>query len=409
MSNTYGNNQGYVQNPNYPIAYQQPYFQPAQGVPTTFQMMNNSFNPNLIHDKNIAQNTLHAQNNHPTHSSTQSLSWNGQNPAHSQSKSFAEFIDPYAPSSVFYPPLDNDPFELKEIKPTHPISISASQEPKVGPSPTPSPTSSSFRYASEPARRRCKKCAKYYANDQEECRYHTGHYQSIFQSSLVAGGVMAWNCCKQADRNAIGCKSAKHIECEKTSAHLLQFPTEQPESRIEKLIDVEEAPSQPELTRSKPKITDAVRKAMRERTLANKSLSLDPESLVIHIDGIPYFQHYVEMTDTVRGLSLRYNVPTEEIKTINKFNRDEDIWTRNEILIPFSGQQLTVPDADQFEAQRKARLVRRFKRSVNIQEHEALYYLDTFDYDYDAAMEEYKQDSQWEKNHPVPRPMSIKI
>lgn len=76
----------------------------------------------------------------------------------------------------------------------------------------------------------------------------------------------------------------------------------------------------------------------------------------------------------------------QEIKTENKLNKEEDLYTRRDIRIPYKGQ--TISEAEPTEEEKKKyklemqkMYIRRFKRAVNpnntnaVSDGEAKYYL----------------------------------
>jgi len=278
--------------------------------------------------------------------------------------------------------------------------------------------------------KKCRKCVKFYKEDQnafDACRFHSGHYQSVYKSTLGMGSLNSWSCCKNYSRDAPGCKIGRHLECASTTAALKQFT--QAMEMSEKMKEEEKL----NLRRNKRTISsqslidlnDDFTELASSRSQSNSSAGAsnsagssmypslyDSDSRFVKSGTEEYIKHNVIMTDTLSGLSIKYNVLVEEIKSINKLTKDEDVWTRFELLIPFKGQD--VPGMDEKERKKckqdmKNRLVKRFRRTTSCGENEARYYLKSSKWNIDEALKEFNDDIVWEKSNPPRQPLSKKL
>ncbi|CAK7236820.1 hypothetical protein SBRCBS47491_009767 [Sporothrix bragantina] len=140
--------------------------------------------------------------------------------------------------------------------------------------------------------------------------------------------------------------------------------------------------------------------------------------------------HYLDHDrDTIASLSLRYNVPADQLRQANRLTADHLLQARRVIQIPVSGQTAITeslspqPIDDEAETRRKT-AIRRFMVTCKVADYDlAVLYLEqtawrsdsggdgdqlqsqnlgqTLEYDLQAAVEAYEADEQWEKTHPV--------
>lgn len=136
-----------------------------------------------------------------------------------------------------------------------------------------------------------------------------------------------------------------------------------------------------------------------------------------------YMVHIVDpATDTLFQLSYKYKVSKRELQYINKFS-GEDIYFLKEMLIPYKGAQAQAAarkkaDQEKTEALRRAGCLVMLNDQIMKLEvqashagkiapqkmgrtyrQEASYYLTYRDWDYKAALEEFKKDLQFEIDH----------
>ncbi|TPX54569.1 hypothetical protein PhCBS80983_g05883 [Powellomyces hirtus] len=106
--------------------------------------------------------------------------------------------------------------------------------------------------------------------------------------------------------------------------------------------------------------------------------------------------HYVTVTDTLPGLSLKYDVPLDAIRRANSLFFD-DIFARSMLLIPFAPKSLS-PTADPGDEEK--RLVKRFQIvSKCTDSDEAWSYMRQNEFHIEAALEQYWADIKWEKEN----------
>jgi len=154
-----------------------------------------------------------------------------------------------------------------------------------------------------------------------------------------------------------------------------------------------------------------IQKETRQVATINKHMEL-PEKKVIQLDieqkkkfmdssSEQFYSHMVRPTDTVIGLSLKYGCTTNEIKKLNKFNRDNELYGFSQIKIPrkvnivVEENEITEEDIEL----RKRQLIQRLIKNHSISQEVAKYYLEMNDYDYRKACEEYNEDLEWEINN----------
>jgi len=264
---------------------------------------------------------------------------------------------------------------------------------------------------------KCKLCTKFYREDQnanDACRYHPGLYKSVYKSMIAVGSLHMWSCCKGDLRDEPGCKVGAHVEDVATTEKMKQFEVrvreqqakrghrstsrQSPGDETEDLIDFNF-----ENEKEKPKSVPQ----------PNTRQKLDINTKIVDQENEKFIDHTVKLTDTLRGLSIKYNVSVEEMKSLNRLSKDEDIWTRLTLKIPFRGQVVEEPTAEekkQHKRDMKNRLIKRFYRITNCSnESEAKYYLKTNRWLFDQAMNEYKVDKTWEANNPMPHTFSVKV
>jgi len=315
----------------------------------------------------------------------------------------------------------DDPFELKDIPKT-----TGTRNVTKGNQTPPKSETKPFSY-----QKRCKRCSRYYlGNEPSECRYHPGQYKCWYSSKILAGHINSWTCCKLDERDAKGCKvGPSHIECEATSATFSQLDRmithgERP-TTVPKVIHKQPSKSiYPTIDEDKEEFIDPTLdlrvdlksfrvKADPDPNPPKAMAVLDPDAQVVVENGEKYIKHIIKYTDTLRGLSLKYQVEPEEIKSVNKLVRDEDIWSRYTVLVPYNGQMLKELNEDEKERYRddmRRRLVRRFMRNVKCNnDSEALYYLQTNAFNLENAIAEYRADVEWEIQNKYVQFTSIRV
>jgi LysM repeat protein len=109
----------------------------------------------------------------------------------------------------------------------------------------------------------------------------------------------------------------------------------------------------------------------------------------------------VRFTDTLPGIAFKYGVTVREIKEANKMTHDM-IYGYTQLLIPRKPHhKSSLPSYEpENEENLKKQLVNRFRRTQLVSEEEARYYLELADWRYDRAVNERKEDLEFERKVP---------
>jgi len=133
-----------------------------------------------------------------------------------------------------------------------------------------------------------------------------------------------------------------------------------------------------------------------------RSANIKVDRNVIKVGDRQFLRHHVKNTDTLSGLSIRYKVKAEDVRSVNKLSRDGDLCTRGYVMIPYYGQEIEKIDAHSEMEEKKQemrRMIKRFHREFKCQsDSEAQFYLEDKMYDYDAAAQEFREDEKWAKS-----------
>ncbi|KAK5945627.1 hypothetical protein PMZ80_002832 [Knufia obscura] len=113
--------------------------------------------------------------------------------------------------------------------------------------------------------------------------------------------------------------------------------------------------------------------------------------------------HFLTPEDTLSSLSLAYRVPQDVLRKHNSLFSDSLLVARKFVLIPrsyYDGPPLSSPpDPEQEERKNK---VRRWMVTTKCAEYSmAQLYLKGSQWDLDMAVEAFRADEQWEKDHPM--------
>lgn len=284
----------------------------------------------------------------------------------------------------------------------------------------------------ESSTRKCKRCSKWYsledAKKLDACCFHVGHYDNIYKSQIAVGSISRWSCCKSLERDDPGCKRGSHLECKMTSKNLAHFedlaeqhtqfpapPRPQPQRSnkptiIQKLGPAPKADHVEQfLDEAKIKKTESSdEKLILYDTFLSRekksSIAIDDQTIVYQNDE-PFIKHHVKMTDTLNGLSLKYQIPIEDLKNVNNIRGNEkEIFTRSILLIPFKGQEIQQPSIEETKQQKeqmKRRLITKFSYEHKVKANEATYYLELCNWNYEDAINEYKEDLLWSRDSVV--------
>ena len=113
--------------------------------------------------------------------------------------------------------------------------------------------------------------------------------------------------------------------------------------------------------------------------------------------------HFLSTEDTMPSLSLAYGVPLPILRIHNKVHDDQLLPARKWVLIPkshYNGPPLSTPP-DPEEEERKNKLRRWMVATKCADYNVATLYLKGSDYNLEVAVEAFKADERWEKDHPM--------
>lgn len=113
--------------------------------------------------------------------------------------------------------------------------------------------------------------------------------------------------------------------------------------------------------------------------------------------------HFLNSDDTIASLSLAYKVPQPVLRSYNNVYSDNLLAARKWLLIPkafYRGPPLSAPP-DPEEEEKKNKL-RRWMVTTKCADYDiATIYLKGSDYNLDLAIEAFRVDEEWEKDHPM--------
>lgn len=137
----------------------------------------------------------------------------------------------------------------------------------------------------------------------------------------------------------------------------------------------------------------------KQRELEEKEKKQSEEERELRDQG--YFKHHVQTTDTLQGISLRYGIPVDDIKKINKLFNASSLISRRFIYVKTSKDITSLPPPiETSEEQRKRQMVSKFVSiGKDSSKEEARAYLESNNWDLAAALKEYDGDRNWEKTH----------
>lgn len=113
--------------------------------------------------------------------------------------------------------------------------------------------------------------------------------------------------------------------------------------------------------------------------------------------------HFLYAEDTIPSLSLAYDVPVPVLRAHNKIYEDQLLAARKWVLIPsshYTGPPLSTPP-DPEEEERKNKLRRWMVATKCVDYNVATLYLKGSDYNLELAVESFRSDERWEKDHPM--------
>jgi len=112
-------------------------------------------------------------------------------------------------------------------------------------------------------------------------------------------------------------------------------------------------------------------------------------------DDSPY--HTITPEDTLVGISLKYNIPVDEIKKANKMF-SSNVQERKKLLIPGKGSGQVRPKTENEQVFERRNKLKEFQRLTGTELPEGKYYMEEANYDLEAAKTQYQQDVAWERS-----------
>lgn len=120
------------------------------------------------------------------------------------------------------------------------------------------------------------------------------------------------------------------------------------------------------------------------------------------INGQCCFEYIVRNNDSLRGLSLRYNVKKDRLKKLNGLFHDSELYSRYSVYIPYKeGTKPEITPTTKEERRREA--ISQFKNRYKITKEEAKYYLSSSQWDIEKAASMRMADLQFDTAHCIPR------
>jgi len=271
---------------------------------------------------------------------------------------------------------------------------------------------------------RCVRCDKFYKEDEkdEECHYHPGTY--VDPRELTRGLLVGWSCCRFVEghkegegevneralkRGAKGCTMRMGHKEDTDMTEMMRMARGEagwapfeiqvthrtntdnqygslhiaPRKEEEKKKEVEEEETEED-------------KKLREKEREKEKEEVEKRGFVVH---------KVQKSDTLFSLSLRYDVTVEQIKSANMISSSSTFIQHHPTLrIPTTKLPPPLPVKKELEEERKREAMERaFLRIVKgeVDRLEAKYYLEESDWDLTAAVNSYKESTEWEKTNPL--------
>lgn len=153
------------------------------------------------------------------------------------------------------------------------------------------------------------------------------------------------------------------------------------------LVDIHRAELPPEYeNQTETTYSEGISAAREKMLLQAKYADKDSKHEVV--------KHFVQTTDTLYGISLKYKVPVADLRKANRLYDKDEVTVRTFIYIPNVSQSISpVPSTDDIKSQ----LIRQFCQNTNCKEaFEAKTYLELSDWVLDRAVESYHSDLNWE-------------
>jgi len=251
--------------------------------------------------------------------------------------------------------------------------------------------------------KQCKNCNKFYNSKleaNERCNYHPGRYAISTYATKLGGGdrVSSWTCCKAALEEQ-GCKFANgHVPSKSTEDALHVF---------DQLVAAhgQTATPKPNTSSRTPGDISTVLPGVSSFEIPPELLSNDDilgkrekskTKLPMFNEKQGFITHSVALSETLSILSLRYNVSVARIRDANKPTViPHDLRGLIELKIPKGMTSSSMLDEQRLKLRKK--MIIHFQRSEKVGEGEAVYYLETCDFDHDKAVAMRRDDMSIEK------------
>eukprot|EP01117_Protostelium_nocturnum_P008107 TRINITY_DN2889_c0_g1_i1.p1 TRINITY_DN2889_c0_g1~~TRINITY_DN2889_c0_g1_i1.p1 ORF type:complete len:293 (+),score=130.13 TRINITY_DN2889_c0_g1_i1:120-998(+) len=229
---------------------------------------------------------------------------------------------------------------------------------------------------------KCKNCNKFYLAKEKngsglECHFHPGYFGQIKM-------LNQWSCCSNTLFDAPPCSVGEHVECLVTSQNIRDY--RQMESQY-----INSSPLSMDSSFSSSKQEEKEEK----REIASEPKKGEEKEKEVVASG-QLIRHQVKTTDTMLGLSIKYNVKAEDIKRANKLTRDGDLITRLFVLIPNAA--IETPPIQTQQKLSKKQLIQKFIEKTNCPPSEASFYLEGSNFDLEEAIKDFNEDESWEKS-----------
>ncbi|USW49357.1 Putative LysM and putative peptidoglycan-binding domain-containing protein 1-4 [Septoria linicola] len=123
--------------------------------------------------------------------------------------------------------------------------------------------------------------------------------------------------------------------------------------------------------------------------------------------------HFLTPNDTMSALSLAYGVPINALRKTNNVYADHLLQGRKTLLIPGEfykgGVSLSPQPVESEEEELKKNKIRRWQVACKVAEYDvAVLYLKNADWDLEDAIAAFREDEQWEKDHPLEAKQQVK-
>jgi LysM repeat protein len=129
-------------------------------------------------------------------------------------------------------------------------------------------------------------------------------------------------------------------------------------------------------------------------------LHITPEQL----EGVPdgFIKHFVNKNDTLIGISMRYGITKVQLIRANQGLAHDNLYAFYDVKIPIDRENITIEKKEETEEDRQRernKSIARFRRSQNVGEAEARFYLSENEFDVSKAIKERQADVEFERKY----------